>query len=79
MDVGPRRIRSEKLRENQYREGYARALEGTRVEGDRDNVEHMWEQVKRAMVERGKRSMWLSEKRGRGGGITQRVCGGSMR
>ena len=30
--VGARRIRSEKLRENQYREGYARSLEGKGVE-----------------------------------------------
>ena len=28
---GARRIRSEKLREHQYREGYARSLEGKRV------------------------------------------------
>ena len=37
-------IRSEKLREHQYSEGYTRYLEGKGVEwnGD-DNVEHMWE------------------------------------
>ena len=29
-----RRIISEKLREHQYREGYARSLEGKRVEWD---------------------------------------------
>ena len=46
--VGPRRIRSEKLREDRYREGYARSLEGKRVEGDGNTVD----QVKRAMVER---------------------------
>ena len=46
------RIRSEKLREHQYREEYARSLEGKRVERDgENNVEHMWEQVKRAVVE----------------------------
>ena len=46
-----RRIRSEKLKEHQYRKGYARSLEGKRVEWDRENnVEHMWEQVKWAMV-----------------------------
>ena len=46
------RIRSEKLREHQYRERYARSLEGNRVEGNGDNnAEHMWEQVKRAMPE----------------------------
>ena len=27
------------------------SLEGMRVEEDGDNVDHMWEQVKRAMVE----------------------------
>ena len=41
---GARRIRSGKLREHQYREGYARSLEGKRVVlwdvgGD---VEQMW-------------------------------------
>ena len=46
------RIRSEKLRERQYRKGYARSLEGKGVEWDGDNnVENMWEQVKLAMVE----------------------------
>ena len=50
--IGARRTRSEKLREHQYREGYARFLKGKGVEwyGD-DNVEHMWELVKPAMVE----------------------------
>ena len=44
--TGARRYRSEKLREYQFREGYARSLEGTGVEWDGDNdVEHMWEQV----------------------------------
>ena len=47
-----RRIRSEKLREHQYREEYARSLERKRVERDGDdNVEHTWEQVKRAIFE----------------------------
>ena len=46
--IGVRRIRSEKLREHRYGEGYARTLEGKGVEWDRDdNVA----QVKRAMVE----------------------------
>ena len=45
------RIRSEKLKEDRYREGYTRSLEGKRVKGDRDNAKHMWEQVKHAMVE----------------------------
>ena len=40
---GARRIRSEKLREHQYREGQARSLEGKGVEWGRDNnVKHMW-------------------------------------
>ena len=40
------------MREYQYREEYASYLEGKGVEwyGD-NNVEHMWEQVKRSMVE----------------------------
>ena len=50
--IGARRIRSEKLREHQYREGYTRSLEGKELEWNGDNnVEHMWEHVKRAMVE----------------------------
>ena len=49
---GTRRIRSEKLREHHYRGRYARSLEGKRVEWDGgNNVEHMWDQVKWAMVE----------------------------
>ena len=49
---GVRRIRSEELREDQCREGYARFLEGKGVEWDGENsVEHMWDQVKWAMVE----------------------------
>ena len=42
MVFGARRIRSEKLRDDQYREGYARSLEGKKVEwvGDND-VEHI--------------------------------------
>ena len=43
--VGARRIRNEELREHQYRDGYARSLEGQGVEWDDNNVEHMWEQV----------------------------------
>ena len=50
--VGARNIRSKKLREDQYREGYAKSLEGKGVEWNGDNnVEHMWEQVKWTMVE----------------------------
>ena len=68
---GARRISSEKLREHQYREGYVRSLEGKGVEGDEENnVEHMWEQVKRAMVE-SERELW--EER------TQRMCIRMMR
>ena len=74
--VGARRIRSEKLREDRYRGGYAKFLEGKRVEGDGNNVEYMWEQVKRAMVGRA-REMCDSLKVG--GGRTRRVCGGTMR
>ena len=39
--VGTKRIRSEKLREHKYREGYARSLKGKREEEDGDNVEHI--------------------------------------
>ena len=63
--AGARNIRSEKMREHQYKEGYDRSLEGKRVEWDGDNnVEHMWEQVKRAMVESA-REVWGSVKIGR--------------
>ena len=44
--VGARKIRSKKLSEHQYREGYARFLEGKRVKYEDSNVKHMWEQVK---------------------------------
>ena len=52
MVVRARRIRSEKMREYQYREGYVRSLKGKRIKrvGD-NNFGHMWEQVKRPMVE----------------------------
>ena len=52
--VGVRRIRSEKLREHHYKEGYAKSLEGKGVEWEWDgenNVEYTWEQVNQAMVE----------------------------
>ena len=49
--VWARRIRSEKLREHQYKEGYARSFEGKGIEWDEDNkVERLWEQVKLATV-----------------------------
>ena len=35
---------------NRHR-GYARSLDGKGVEWNGDNVDHMWEQVKRATVE----------------------------
>ena len=41
--VGAKRIRNEKLREHQYREGYARSIKRKRVEG---YIELMWDQVK---------------------------------
>ena len=46
---GAKRIRSEKLKEHQYRERYATSLDGETVEYDiKNNVAHMWEQVKRS-------------------------------
>ena len=40
---GSRTIRSEKMREHQYMEGYARCLERKRVEWDEGrNIEQMW-------------------------------------
>ena len=75
--VGARRIRSEKLREHHYREGYARSLEEKGVEWDGDNsVEHMWEQVKWAMVESA-REVCGSVRMG--GKNPKNVCGGMMR
>ena len=47
-----RMIMSEKLTKHQYREGYPRSLEGKGIEYDgENNVEDMWEQVKRAIFE----------------------------
>ena len=49
---GALRIKSEKLREHHYRERCARSLEGKRVEWYRENnVKHMWQQVKWAIIE----------------------------
>ena len=49
---GAWRIRNEKLREHQCREGYAKSLEGKGVEWDGgNNVKYIWKQVKWAMVE----------------------------
>ena len=50
------------MREHQYREGYARSLEGKGVEWD---VKHMWEQVKRAMEEIAKEQCGLVRVRGK--------------
>ena len=45
--VGAKRIRSEKLKEDRYKEEYAWSLEGKRVEGDGNNVNEAYvEQVK---------------------------------
>ena len=44
--IGARRIKSEKLTKDRYREGYARSLERKGVECDEDNVEHNWDQMK---------------------------------
>ena len=76
MEVGARRIRSEKLKEIQYRVGYIRSLDGKGVGWDGDNnVEHMWEQVKRAMLESAREVCGSV----RVGGKTQRVCDGTTR
>ena len=65
-----------KLKEHQYREGYARTLEEKGVEWERNNnVEHMWEQGKRAMVESARERCGSA----RVGERTQRVCCGTMR
>ena len=73
--VGARRIRNEKLKEHQYREGYARSLEGKELEWDGDNnAEHMWEQVKWAVVESVREVCGSVKVRGE---RTQRVCDGT--
>ena len=49
-----RKIRSEKLKEQLYIEGYARCSESKGGEWDEGrNFEEMWEQVKQVMVEKG--------------------------
>ena len=41
VEVGPRKIRNDKMREHHYREEYARSLEGKELDWDGDNnVEH---------------------------------------
>ena len=50
---GASRIRLEKSKEHQYREGYAKSLESEWGEWDGEsNGEHIWEQVKQAMQQR---------------------------
>ena len=52
MRNGTRRIKSEKLREHQYIERYARCLKSKRVEWDEGrSIEKMWEQVKQPMID----------------------------
>ena len=49
---GARRIINEKLREHHYTKRYTGSFGGKRVECDGEkNVEQMWEQMRRAMVE----------------------------
>ena len=62
---GARGIRSEKLIENQYIEGYAKFLGSKRVEWEEErNVEQVWEQVRQAMIHR-ERELFGSMKVGR--------------
>ena len=52
MVIESRKLRNEKLREQQYIEEYVRYFESKKLERDeRRNVEHIWEQVKRAVVD----------------------------
>ena len=60
------RTKSEKLREHQFSEGFARSLEGEGVEWDRDNnVEINMGAGKTGNSRKCKRSVWLSESRGK--------------
>ena len=82
VENGTRKIRSKKLREHQYREVYGRCLESEREDNgmNKINVEEMWGQVKKAMVE-SKVEIRGSVRRkdvGGGGGSTRGVCGGMM-
>ena len=75
--VRNRRIRRGKMREHQYREGYARSLEGKGVEWDGDdNVKHIWDQVKWEIVEG---AIEVCGSVSVGGKNTQRVHGEMMR
>ena len=50
--IESRKLRNEKLREQQYIEEYVRYFESKKLERDeRRNVEHIWERVKRAVVD----------------------------
>ena len=60
---GTRRIRNEKLREHQYRDGYSKSLERERIEWDGEsNVEYTWKKVKQPMAD-SEIVLWLSESR----------------
>ena len=63
------------MREHQYIEEYARSFEEKGVEWDGFNVEHMWEQVKWAVVENAREVCGSVRVEGK----TQRVYGGMMR
>ena len=70
-----KRIRSEKLREHQYREGYARYLDSRRVEWyEWSNIEQVFETSNAWQCKREERcvAQW------RGGERTQRRYGGIM-
>ena len=73
--VGTSRIRSETLREYQYREGYAKSFVGKGVECGDSNVKPIWKQMIQAMVESAREvcgSVRVGER-------TQRVRGGMMK
>ena len=74
--VGAIRIGREKLREHQFKEGYARSLEGKGLKWDGDdNVEHIWKQMKRAMIESTREVCDSMKVRGR----NPKCGGGTMR
>ena len=63
----------EKLRENQYIEGYARCL-GVRVKWDNSrNFEQMWKQVKRTMADSGRVVCERVKSSGLSGGMSDNV------
>ena len=75
MVVGSRRIRSDKLRENQYRERYPRSLEGKELEWDGDSRTYVGA-GKTWNCGKCKRSLWISESWGE---KIHRVRGGMTR